>query len=350
MDVVFRKRSDTREIPPFPVSYSDEFEVFMKKPPESSIPNKTRKLWLYGEVIHSFIASREELFEGHLIDELDIPEMMKWVIFRSLSEESRTVKRTRVMAIINATPDSFYKGSRFKGDLAAIDRILDSSPDIIDVGGESTRPGSSEISQEEEIERLTPVIDYISSSSKIRISLDTRHPKVLAKFADRISFANDITGFSSNEMIKTAAEFGLSCNVMHMRGTPETMNQMTEYSDLEYEIIRFLYERIGKILEFGIEQKNIIVDPGIGFAKNFSQNLMILRNARSFKFGYDLLIGASRKSFIGKIVDKDEEGRLSGSLAVAAWAALHGVDILRVHDPDETIQVLKVLNAIRELQ
>ena len=346
MDVFFRKRRTGILFSPESKFLEPQFEVFMHRKPDIGDLNSYVKLQISGETIHSFTVSSRELFQEHLIDNLEIPEPLKGTLTDCLSQSFSVQKSTRVMAIINATPDSFYSGSRLVNDFHTIDRILDSKPDIIDIGGESTRPGSVEISSEEEISRVKPIMEYISGSSDTEISLDTRHPEVLDRFADRINYANDITGFSSEEMIRIALEHNLECIVMHMRGSPQTMSSMMEYSDLEYEIIRFLFERVGTLSKHGIPEKNIIIDPGIGFAKNSAQSLSILRNIASFKFGYRVLLGASRKSFLGKIVNKPERDRLGASIGAAVWGTINGVDILRVHDPWETRQALDIVKAI----
>lgn len=346
MDVLFRKRRSGSLFSAETDSGEHQFEVFMKRKPEVDHLNSYAKLQISGETIHSFTVTSKELFQECLIERLDIPDPLKGTLEKTLSAGVSVPAASRVMAIVNATPDSFYSGSRLMNNYPSIDKILDSKPDIIDIGGESTRPGSVEINPEEEIARIEPIMEYISGSSEAEISLDTRHPTVLERFTDFVDYANDITGFSNEAMIRIALDHDLSCIVMHMRGTPSTMNSLTEYCDLEYEIVRFLFERIHNLSKYGIPEKNIIIDPGIGFAKNSEQSLSILRNIASFKFGYLLLLGASRKSFLGKIVNRDEESRLGASLGAAAWGVLNGADIVRVHDPEETRQALRVLHSI----
>ncbi|MCL4438381.1 MAG: dihydropteroate synthase, partial [Candidatus Thermoplasmatota archaeon] len=252
-----------------------------------------------------------------------------------------------IMAIVNSTPDSFYEGSRFLHNMKGLTEILDQKPDIIDIGGESTRPGSTEVHYEEEIKRLKPLIEYISGSCDIPISLDTRHPEVLEKFVSEVDIINDISGFRSDRMISIAAENDLECVLMHMKGTPENMNQFTSYSNIFLEISEFFMERINQMLEKGVRKGNIILDPGIGFSKTYQQNLQLLKNIRRFDFGLRTLVGASRKSFIGRITGEKPEGRLSGSLAAAVWCSINGVSIVRTHDPGETRKALDVVSAIR---
>ena len=251
-----------------------------------------------------------------------------------------------IMAVINATPDSFYQGSRIQDDLKKIDSILDSKPDIIDVGGESTRPGSGGINWQDEAERIRPVIDYLSSASDIPISLDTKHFKVADRFRDRIDYINDITGFIDQDMVALAAETKLKCIAMHMRGTPSTMMSLASYGDVIAETILFLQERVVNLTEAGVNRSNIIVDPGLGFAKGFQGNMDILHNIRSYHFGYPVLVGPSRKSFIGYITGKPPEGRLPGTIAVNIYLAQMGTEIIRVHDPGEARDAIKVASAL----
>jgi dihydropteroate synthase len=254
---------------------------------------------------------------------------------------------TRIMAIINTTPDSFYPGSRHMAPDKDVDRILDQKPDIVDIGGESTRPGSPQVSAAEEIERIRPVLDYVTSTSRIPVSLDTRHPEVADYFRDRIRILNDISGFSDQRMIHIAADGELQCVVMHMRGTPETMQTMTQYGDLIAETIKEIQERVIHLMDSGVASDRIIVDPGIGFAKDTAGNLEILRNIRSYRFGFPLLVGVSRKAFIGNITGRDVHGRLPGTIALTAYLASEGVDIVRVHDAAENSDAVKIIEALK---
>ncbi len=251
----------------------------------------------------------------------------------------------RLMGVVNATPDSFYPGSRVS-NTEELDRIIDSKPDIIDIGGESTRPGSKEVPYDVEIDRLKPVIDYISSTSQIPISLDSRHPKTVRTFSDRIDYINDISGFTDRDMVRIASEFGLKCIIMHMRGTPENMQENTNYGNIVPEIIYYLYDRTLDLMNSGIPAGDIIVDPGIGFAKDFWGNADILRDVRSFQFGPKLLVGASRKGFIGKITGEHVEGRLPGTIATSIYLAMSRVDFIRVHDVVENREALETFNLL----
>ena len=256
--------------------------------------------------------------------------------------------QTRIMAVANATPDSFYPGSRIDAESGALQNMIDASPDIIDVGGESTRPGSKGISIEEEIGRIKPVIDYIVKNSSIDISLDTRHPEVLEEFAGKVSYINDISAFKNRKMITLALDHGLKCITMHMRGEPGNMQSMTGYTDVLPEVLSFLVHSAENLREAGIAPKDIFIDPGIGFAKDFNGNLELVRDAASFMVGYGTLFGTSRKSFLGKITGNETEGRLPATLATSAYLAAEGIDILRVHDPRENSDVVKVIRKILE--
>lgn len=255
--------------------------------------------------------------------------------------------RPQVMAIVNATPDSFYPGSRSGSREHFIDEVVEAHPDIIDVGGESTRPGAAEISASEEISRLALIIDYLTSSTSIPLSLDTRHPDVLSHFGGSVRYANDVTGFTNPAMVSAVSEHSLECITMHMRGNPGNMQSRTGYVDIMPEILDHLLDSSSRLQKSGIGRDRIILDPGIGFSKDANGNLEILRDIESMKIGYRTLVGASRKSFIGRITGEDTHGRLSGTIATSAYLAMRGVDIIRVHDPKENLQAVKVIQAIR---
>lgn len=254
----------------------------------------------------------------------------------------------KVMGIANITPDSFFPGSRmpvFSTD--SIDRVLLEKPDIIDIGGESTRPGSSRLSPNEEIERIRPYLDYVSTSYDIPISLDTRNPET-AEFALQygISYINDVSGFRDKEMVRIAAENSLNCILMHMRGEPETMQQDTSYTDIILELNRYFSAQAETLLSSGIDGSRIIIDPGIGFGKGLSGNLEIMKNLHCFFRGFQVLVGASRKSFIGKITGESVEDRLPGTIATSIYLMSKKADIVRVHDVRENRAALQVYSAL----
>ncbi len=323
------------------------FELFSESRIPVSEVTPVEKISAGKKELFLYRLERSVLINLGILEYLNAPESVKDIYRMGLNSRQDTLKRTEIMAIVNSTPDSFYEGSRFLHNMKGLTEILDQKPDIIDIGGESTRPGSTEVHYEEEIKRLKPLIEYISGSCDIPISLDTRHPEVLEKFVSEVDIINDISGFRSDRMISIAAENDLECVLMHMKGTPENMNQFTSYSNIFLEISEFFMERINQMLEKGVRKGNIILDPGIGFSKTYQQNLQLLKNIRRFDFGLRTLVGASRKSFIGRITGEKPEGRLSGSLAAAVWCSINGVSIVRTHDPGETRKALDVVSAIR---
>lgn len=251
------------------------------------------------------------------------------------------MSKTKLMAILNSTPDSFYANSRttdLEQVIAKAVKFQEDGADIIDIGGESTRPNSSPVSETEELRRVIPAIKELKKALSIPISIDTRKPNVArAAFDAGASLINDITGFSHPEMIQLAKETNVDICVMHMQGTPETMQKNPHYSD---GIISFLNEwfkeKTNYLISQGIAQEKIILDPGIGFGKTVADNLEIIQNLPLFKeLGFRVLLGTSRKWFIGQILQKKTEDLLEGTLAANAMAIANGADIIRVHDVKE---------------
>ncbi|MHB1649739.1 MAG: dihydropteroate synthase [Thermoplasmataceae archaeon] len=264
------------------------------------------------------------------------------------TSNQKTDFSTKIMGVLNVTPDSFYPGSRIEShNISRIDRLLDEKPDIIDIGGESTRPGSSPVDPGKETARIYPVLEYVSNCSNIPISIDSRNPETISRCLDlRVDYINDITGFSNPGMVEIASETGLKSIVMHMRGTPKNMQEMTGYDDIVMEINSFLVERIDRMISSGVKPENIIVDPGIGFSKTYQGNLEILRNIESFRGAFPLLVGTSRKTFIGHITGKDVNNRLAGTIATSVYLAGKHVDIIRVHDIAENRDAIKVMSLL----
>jgi dihydropteroate synthase len=269
-------------------------------------------------------------------------------------------KRPLVMGIINATPDSFFAGSRARGTEAlqkALRQILDGA-DILDIGGESTRPGSQYVSDEEEIERIVPLIKRIRRESQIPISIDTRKSAVArAALEAGANVVNDISALRDDpELGRLVADAGVPVVLMHMNGTPETMQKDPSYHDVVQEVRDFLQERIDYAQSLGIPCENIIIDPGIGFGKGHIHNLLLLRHLdRLVEMGFPVLMGHSRKSFIGRILAGTEaeagpipppDQRLFGSLAVVADSYYRGARLFRVHDVRETRELLDVCHGI----
>ncbi|WP_297217316.1 dihydropteroate synthase [Thermoplasma sp.] len=259
-------------------------------------------------------------------------------IFKALDEKPAIPK---IMGIVNATPDSFYPGSRVLGHSDLVFKMIDEKPDIIDIGAESTRPGSKGVDPSTELDRLIPIVKMVRDYSDIPISIDSRHPSVidgLTKY--EINYINDISGFTDRRMIEIAKDSGLNCIVMHMRGTPENMQSMTTYDDVIYEVSAFLADRTEALLKNDVSFDRIILDPGIGFAKDIKGNVEILRNIKSFNIGFPLLVGTSRKSFIGMITGQKVENRLAGTIGTSIYLAENRVSILRVHDVKENRDAL----------
>ncbi len=267
----------------------------------------------------------------------------------------RTVQcgaRPLLMGIVNCTPDSFYSGSRRQG-VNAVDegvRMVDEGADIIDVGGESTRPGSEPVGVEEEIRRVVPVIEALAGKVDVPISIDTRRATVArAALEAGASMINDVSGLGHDpELGGVAAEANVPLVLMHTRGEPANMIEQAEYQDVVAEVARELRDAMSRALVAGVSEDAIVVDPGIGFAKRAEHSLTILRHTAALRsLGRPLLVGPSRKSFIGAVLDLPTEERLEGTAAAIAAAVLYGANILRVHDVGAMRRVVTVAAAIR---
>jgi len=256
------------------------------------------------------------------------------------------------MGVLNRTPDSFSDGGRFMDDHTAIlhvRKMVSEGADIIDVGGESTRPGSGPVDIAEEIRRTVPIIGKICREIDVPVSIDTSKPEVARlALAAGASIVNDITGLKSDpDMAKIISEYKASVCVMHMKGSPATMQVKPSYMDLMGEILEGLRESIEIAERAGISEDKIIVDPGIGFGKTLEHNLTILRRLGEIgDIGKPVLIGVSRKSFIGKVLDKEVSERLMGTAAASALAIMKGACIIRTHDVSEISDVTKMMDAI----
>jgi len=256
------------------------------------------------------------------------------------------------MGIINVTPDSFYNGGCYFDTESAVERafeLVEQGADILDIGGESTRPGAQPVEEGEELKRVIPVIERIADKVNIPVSIDTVKPGVARRaVAAGASIINDVMANREEpEMWKIVAETGAGYIVNHIKGTPQTMQLNPVYSDVVKEVNEYFEERLGRLKSAAVNEEQVVLDPGLGFGKTVEHNLKILKNIRAFaKWGRPVMIGASRKSFIGKILNLDVKFRLSGSLACAAWSVMNGVKIIRVHDVSETVQVVKMIEAI----
>ncbi len=257
------------------------------------------------------------------------------------------------MGVLNITPDSFSDGGEFNTPSAALaqaQQLVASGADIIDVGGESTRPGASGISLEEELVRVLSVLQVIRQEISVPISVDTTRASVAkAAVIAGADMVNDISGATFDpDMLPTVAHLGVPIVLMHIRGTPQTMQKLTDYQDLAGEIYQFLESRILAALASGIDQSQIVIDPGIGFAKTYSQNLELFRRLPIFhSLGCPILVGPSRKGFIGQILNQpNPKSRVWGTAAACCAAISAGADILRVHDVKEMHDVCRVADAI----
>ncbi len=260
--------------------------------------------------------------------------------------------KSYTMGILNITPDSFSDGGNYIETEEAIKRalkIVEEGADIIDIGAESSRPGCAPVSEEEELKRLIPILEALKDKVKLPISIDTYKAKVAEEAIKRgATIINDIYGFKKDpNMSRVVAETGVYCVLMHMRRDPNNMHENPHYNDVVEEVFEELKESIAIAKNAGVKDDKIILDPGIGFAKDFNHNMELLKKLDKFiALGYPLLMGVSRKRFIGAILDAEPNNRLEGSLAVASYIATKVPSILRVHDVKETVKTLKVINSI----
>ena len=276
---------------------------------------------------------------------------------QSLTESFVWGKRTYIMGILNVTPDSFSDGgdsNTLETGLIQAKKMVKAGADMIDIGGQSTRPGAEVVSIDEELNRILPIIKFLRSQknicAEIPISVDTTRAIVAEKAIEAgTNLINDISaGTYDDEMFSVVADLKVPIILMHIRGTPKTMQKLTDYQDLIGEIYKFLESRIEVAIRAGIEREKIIIDPGIGFAKNYEQNLEIIRNLSRFKsLNCPILVGLSRKSFIGQILNQpDAKQRVWGTAAGCVAAIAQYIDILRVHDVKEMSEVCRVADVI----
>jgi dihydropteroate synthase len=262
-----------------------------------------------------------------------------------------------IMGVLNITPDSFSDGGRWmsagRPDLDAIRRealaMVHGGASILDIGGESTRPGAARVSEQEELDRVLPVIESLSSVCAAVLSLDSSNPQVMrAAAAAGVGMLNDVRALQQEGALAAAAELQLPVCLMHMQGAPQTMQQAPAYGDVVTEVMLFLKDRATACASAGIPPSQIVLDPGFGFGKTLEHNLQLLAQLDRFRaLGHPVLAGLSRKSMIAKITGRDVEDRLPGSLALALLAAQRGASILRVHDVAATADVLRILNTLK---
>ena len=256
----------------------------------------------------------------------------------------------RIMGIVNVTPDSFSDGGRFLEAEAAIGHgreLIAEGADLLDVGGESTRPGAPAVDAAEELRRVVPVIEGLAGAG-VPISIDTSKAAVAAAAIEAgAAIVNDVTALADPDMAPLCAERGVELIVMHMLGTPRTMQDDPVYDDVVGDVGDFLAERVGRAVAAGVEERLISVDPGIGFGKTLEHNLELLRRlGELLELGRPIVLGASRKAFIGKLTGREVDDRLGGSIAAAVLGAAAGAAVLRVHDVAATRDALRVATAI----
>lgn len=264
-----------------------------------------------------------------------------------------TLDRPRIMGIVNATPDSFSDGGeayRFTDAVARGLQMVEDGADIIDVGGESTRPGADPVSLDEEIRRTVPVVEHLAKAGAL-VSIDTRHADVMQAALDvGAAIVNDVSALTGARALDVVAGSDASVVLMHMQGEPGHMQADPTYTDAPRDVLAYLADRLAACEAAGIQRERISVDPGIGFGKTVDHNLQILKRLDLYQdLDVPLLLGVSRKSFIGAIAREADAGRrLPGSIAAALWAVEQGASIVRVHDVGETVQALHVWSAIKK--
>jgi dihydropteroate synthase len=259
--------------------------------------------------------------------------------------------RTLVMGIVNVTPDSFSDGGELLDPGVAVNRGLEmvaDGADILDVGGESTRPGSEEVSTADELARVVPVIERLASETDTPISVDTRKAEVAAAALESGAvIVNDVTAGVDPAMFGVVRDARAGLVLMHMQGEPKTMQLHPEYRDVVGEVHEYLRERVEAAIASGIERDRLCIDPGIGFGKTLRHNLILLRDARTLlDLGLPVLVGPSRKRFIGSLLATDADDRLEGTAGAVAWLVAQGVHVVRVHDVKEMARVVRVVDAI----
>ena len=260
----------------------------------------------------------------------------------------------RVMGILNITPDSFSDGGAFMRRDAAVAHaraMVEAGADLIDIGGESTRPGARAVSVQEELDRVIPVIEALAGEMSVSISIDTGKAEVMIAAAEAgAGLINDVRALREPGALEAAARTGLPVCLMHMQGRPQTMQAAPRYADVVSEVLAFLLERVSVCEAAGIDRAGIVLDPGFGFGKTLEHNLALFRALPEFvATGLPVLVGVSRKSMISAITGSGVDRRLGGSLAMAVLAAQAGVSILRVHDVFETVQAVKVTRAVHRI-
>lgn len=269
------------------------------------------------------------------------------------ADKTLDLSRPAIMGILNVTPDSFSDGGRYIDPELAVQQALEMQRDgaaIIDVGGESTRPGARAVSAEEELGRVLPVIEALASELSIPVSIDTSKAEVMrAAVAAGAGLINDVMALRGDKALSAAAECGVPVCLMHMQGRPRNMQNAPEYNDVVTEVFEFLMARAEQCEKAGIDRRNILIDPGFGFGKDLSHNICLFRQLPVFtRSAYPVLVGVSRKSMFAAITGADVDDRVVASVTAAVLAARAGAALLRVHDVKQTRQALQVLTALSD--
>jgi dihydropteroate synthase len=265
-------------------------------------------------------------------------------------DKTLDLSRPVVMGVVNVTPDSFSDGGRFLPLEAAVAhgvRLAEEGAAIIDIGGESTRPGAAPVSVEEELQRVVPVVERLRAATQVVISVDTSKPEVIrAAVAAGAGLVNDVRALAEPGALEAAAASGCAVCLMHMQGDPRTMQGAPSYVDVVKEVKAFLDERVRICRAAGVSLERIAVDPGFGFGKTLEHNLELLRRLRELHDGLPMLVGLSRKSMVGALTGRSAEERVHGSVALAVIAAINGARIVRAHDVAATVDALKIVDAV----
>ena len=282
------------------------------------------------------------------IQQFDVPSH----IFHARDKRLTLGERTALMGVVNVTPDSFYEGSRYPEASEAIDvalGLIEAGADIVDIGGESTRPGGQEVPVGEELERVLPVLEGVRARTEALLSIDTKKTAVAERALEAgADIINDVSAFGDDGMAQVAARARAGVVLMHMRGTPETMQREPIYEDVGGEVKAYLRNAVARAEAAGVSGESILVDPGIGFGKTLEHNLTLLRELGALaELGKPVLIGTSRKSFIGRLLPATSEDRIFGTAASVAAAVLNGASVVRVHDVGKMADVVRVVDAIR---
>lgn len=260
------------------------------------------------------------------------------------------LNRPHVMGIVNVTPDSFSDGGKYTSiDLAVAHglKLIAEGADILDIGGESTRPGAAPVSLDEELQRVIPVIEALSAVSSVPLSIDTYKPEVMRQsIAAGIDIVNDVRALQEEHAIEIVANSNVGVCLMHMQGMPQTMQVAPSYQDVVAEVKQFLIERMQVVMSAGIAQERIVLDPGFGFGKTTEHNIALIQHLGEIGELGPLLVGLSRKAVLGKIAGGDEQQRLHAGLAASVISAMKGAKIVRVHDVKATVDALKVVTAV----